>query len=72
MLHTAIDNPAPVVQALRTVPVQILSLYKAELDQILAEDITVPVTEPTEWVNSIVHNVTGKPDGSRKARLCID
>ena len=72
MLHTAIDTPAPVVQALRTVPVQILSLYKAELDQMLAEDITVPVTEPTEWVNSIVHNVTEKPDGSRKARLCID
>ena len=37
-----------------------------------AEDIIVPVTEPTEWVNSIVCNVTEKPDGSRKARLCID
>ena len=37
-----------------------------------AEDIIVPVTEPTEWVNSIVCNVTEKPDGSKKARLCID
>ena len=37
-----------------------------------AEDIIVPVTEPTEWVNSIVCNGTEKPDGSKKARLCID
>ena len=72
MSHTAIDYPVPIVQTLRTVPVHILSLYKVELDQMLAEDITVPVTDPTEWVDSIVHNVTGKPDGSRKARLCID
>ena len=37
-----------------------------------AEDIIVLVTEPTKWANSIVCNVTEKPDGSRKARLCID
>ena len=67
-----IDNPVPVIHALKTVPVYILPLYKAELEKIHAEDIIVPVTEPTEWVNSIVCNVTEKPDGSRKARLCID
>ena len=49
-----IDNPVPVVHPPRTVPVHILPLYKAELDKMLAEDIIVPVTEPTEWVNSIV------------------
>ena len=67
-----IDNPVPVIHAPRTVPVHILPLYKAELDKMQAEDIIVPVTEPTEWVNSIVCNVTEKPDGSKKARLCID
>ena len=67
-----IDNPVPVIYAPRTVPVHILPLYKAELEKMQAEEIIVPVTEPTEWVNSIVCNVTEKPDGSRKARLCID
>ena len=62
-----IDNPVPVVHPPKTLP-----LYKAELDKMLAEDITVPVTEPTEWVNSIVCHVTEKPDGTRKARLCLN
>ena len=31
--------------------VHILPLYKEELDKMLAADIIVPVTEPTEWVN---------------------
>ena len=43
-----IDNSVPVVHPPRTVPVHILPLYKAELDNMLAEDIIVPVTEPTE------------------------
>ena len=67
-----IDNPVPVIHAPRTVPVHILPLYKAELDIMQAEDIIVPVTEPTEWVKSIVCNVIEKPDGSKKDRLCID
>ena len=67
-----IDNAVPVIDAPRTVPVHILPLYKAELDKIQAQTIIVPVTEPTEWVISIVCYVTEKPDGSKKARLCID
>ena len=67
-----IDSPVPVIHAPRTVPVHILPLYKAELEKMQAKNIIVPVTEPTEWVNSIVCYVTEKPDGSRKARLCID
>ena len=59
-----IDNPVPVIHPPRTVPVHILPLYKAELDKMLAEDIIVPVTEPTEWVNSIVCHVTEKSDGT--------
>ena len=67
-----IDNPVPVVHPPRTVPVHMLPLYKAELDKILAEYIIVPVTESTECVNSIVCHVTEKPDGTKKARLCLD
>ena len=63
-----IDNPVPVVHAPRTVPVHILPLYKAELDKMIAEDIIVPVTEPTDWVNSIVCHVTDKPDGETLSR----
>ena len=37
----------------------------------LAEDIIVPVTGPTEWVNSIVCHVTEKLDGTKKVRLCL-
>ena len=67
-----IDNPVPVVHPPRTVPVHILPLYKAELDKMSAEDIIVPVTEPTEWVNSIVCHVIEKPGGTKKVRLCSD
>ena len=67
-----IDNPLPVVHPPRTVLVHILLIYKAELDKMLAEDIIVPVTEPTEWVNSIVCHVTEKPDGTKKVKVCLD
>ena len=67
-----IDNPTLVVHAARTVPVHIMPLYKAELDNLLELGFTVLVTEPTEWVNSIVCHVTEKPDGSKKARFCLD
>ena len=56
--------PAP-----RTVAVHILPLYKAELDKMIEQGVIVPVTEPTEWVNSIVCHVTDKPDGGKKVRL---
>ena len=52
-----IDNPVPVIHTPRTVQVHILPLYKAELDKMQAQDIIVPITEPTDWVNSIVCNV---------------
>ena len=61
-----IDNLVPVVYALRTVPVHILPLYKAELDKMIAEGIIVSVTEPIDWVNLIVCHVTYKPDGAKK------
>ena len=30
------------------------------------------ITQPTDWVNSIVCNVRETPDGKKKARLCLD
>ena len=38
----------------------------------IEQGVIVPVTEPTEWVNSIVCHVTDKPDGGKKVRLCLD
>ena len=67
-----IDNPTPVIHPPRTVPVHILPLYKAELEKMIADDIITDVTEPTDWVNSIVCNVKETPDGKKKVRLCLD
>ena len=67
-----IDNPKPVVLPPRTVPVHILPLYKAELDKMIADDIITEVTEPTDWVNSIVCIVKETSDGKKKVRLCLD
>ena len=67
-----IDNPTPVIHPPRTVPVHILPLYKAELEKMIADDIVTEVTEPTDWVNSIVCNVKDTPDGKKKVRLCLD
>ena len=67
-----IDNPKPVVHPPRTVPVHILPFYKAELDKMIVDDIITEVTEPTDWVNSIVCNVKETSDGRKKVRLCLD
>lgn len=67
-----IDNPKPVIHPPRTVPVHILPLYKAELEKMIKDDIITEVTEPTEWVNSIVCNITTTEGGKQKVRLCLD
>ena len=66
-----IDDAKPVVHAPRTVPIHIMPLCKAELDKMLADGIITPVTEPTDWVNSIVCNITETKKG-KKVRLCLD
>lgn len=66
------DNALPVIHPPRTVPVQILPLYRTELEEMKANDIIAEVTEPTEWVNSIVCNIKDAPDGKKKVRLCLD
>ena len=66
------DNPSPVVHAPRTVPLHILPLYKAELQQMLENNVIVEVNDPTEWVNSIVCNIKEDPNGQKKIRLCLN
>ena len=44
-----------------------MPLYKADLDKMLTEGIISPVSEPTDWVNSIVCNVRDLANG-----LCLD
>ena len=66
-----IDDAQPVVHAPRSVPVHIMPLYKEELDKMLDNGIISPVSGPTDWVNSIVCNVTESKEG-KKVRLCLD
>lgn len=65
------EDAKPVIHPPRTVPVHIMPLYKAEIDKMLADGVITPVTEPTDWVNSIVCNIKETPNG-KKVRLCLD
>ena len=38
----------------------------------LADNIIAPVSEPTDWVNSIVCSVKETSDNKKKVRLCLD
>ena len=38
----------------RKVPVHLLEAFHEEVEQLVKIDVLVPVTEPTEWVNSFV------------------
>ena len=66
-----IEKPTPVIHPPRTVALHILPLYKAELDKMLEDNIITEVTEPTDWVNSIVCKTTNTPEGNLKVRLCL-
>ena len=47
------------------------NIVKADSDPSII-DIITEVTEPTDWVNSIVCNVKETSDGRKKVRLCLD
>ena len=53
------ENAVPVVNPLRRIPESLKTKVKDELDRMEKDSIIVPVTEPTDWVNSIV--VVKKP-----------
>ncbi len=59
----------PVVHPPRRVPVALRDRLKQELDRMEEQSIIAKVTEPTEWVNSMV--VVEKPQ-TGKLRVCLD
>ena len=60
------DTVPPVVHPPRRVPVALRDQIKEKLDEMVAS-ILAPVTEPTEWVSSML--VVVKPN---KLRICLD
>lgn len=62
------DNAIPHIDPPRRVPFKLLSKYKDELERMCAMKVIEKVSEPTEWLNSVV--LVEKPDGS--LRVCLD
>ncbi len=58
----------PVVHTPRRVSVPKKEAMKTELDRMVADKIIIPVTEPTDWVSSVL--AVPKKDGS--VRICLD
>lgn len=62
------DDSIPFVSAPRKIPIALKNRVKEKLDKMVSENIIVPVTEPTDWVNPIV--VVPKSNGD--IRICMD
>ena len=62
-------NIPPVVHAPRKIPLSLKEKLKQELARMKQQQIIAKVTEPTEWVSSLV--VVQKPE-SGKLRICLD
>ena len=58
----------PVICAASRVPFKLEERVFRKLDQMVADRIITPVTEPTEWVSRMM--IVGKPDGD--VRICLD
>ena len=61
-------DAVPVIDAPRRVPIALRDRLRQELDRMCEQNIIEKVTEPTDWVNSLV--VVEKPNG--KLRVCLD
>ena len=62
-------NAIPVVHPPRRVPIALRDRLKLELQNMEKQQVIVKVTEPTEWVNSMV--AAEKPR-TGKLRVCLD
>ena len=62
------DDAEPVVEACRKVPFALHEKLKNELNRMEKLGVISKVTEPTEWVNSLV--IVTKPNGD--LRVCLD
>lgn len=68
--HMKLDqNVTPVVHPPRRIPVAMMDKVKAELENMVKQGVITPISEPTEWVSSMV--ATHKKD-TDKIRVCID
>ena len=69
-VHKIVLDPSvpPVVHPPRRVPIAIQPKLKEELDRMEKLGVISKVTEPTDWVSSLV--VVHKPDG--RIRVCLD
>ncbi|KAB0794830.1 hypothetical protein PPYR_11669 [Photinus pyralis] len=61
-------NVTPIREPLRKIPFKLYESLKTELIRMQELDVISPVSEPTQWVNSIV--LTSKKNGS--IRVCLD
>lgn len=67
--HITTDpNVAPVVHAPRKCPIHMRDEIKSELDAMVKMKVITRVTEPTDWVSSIVYS----RKSSGKLRICLD
>ncbi|XP_032895940.1 uncharacterized protein LOC116985324 [Amblyraja radiata] len=62
------ENVQPKQNPPRTIPYKIRDKVKAELERIESLGVIKPVSEPTDWVNSMT--VVNKPNG--EVRICLD
>ena len=67
-LYASTNNPevAPVQHTLRKMPVALRKEVKAKLDEMEKRGIIAPVTEPTDWISSMVPVKKGA-----KLRICL-
>ena len=63
------ENAIPVVNPPRRVPEALKAKFKDELDRMEKDSIIARVTQPTDWVNSVV--LVEKP-ATNKLRVCLD
>ena len=72
--HITLDpNAEPVIHAPRTVPVHLQNMFRKEVDAMVELGVLIPVSEPTDWVNSIVLSETTNDKGEvTKIRVCLD
>lgn len=62
------EDAVPVVSAARKIPAALRDKVKSKLDEMVAEKIIEPVTEPTDWVHPIVL----APKSNGDVRICMD
>ena len=72
--HITLDsNAEPVIHAPRTVPVHLRDMFRKEINTMVELGVLIPVSEPTDWVNSVVLSETTNGKGEvTKIRVCLD